>query len=207
LLAQRVARYNGAQLPAAYHMKTVEGFQAATDHQRRVKHALLDFQNRGRPGDIGMLIMGNPGTGKTHLLCGLLRFLTLEGGMNCRYIDSFLLLQQLKAAYDTGGGGASKLMERVCSVDILALDELGKTGTTPWQRETLDHIISRRYDAALTTFINSNHGPRPSTGQDPALKQSLEERVGSRIYSRLMEMCRPLFLDGDDHRVETPSGA
>jgi DNA replication protein DnaC len=78
----------------------------------------------------------------------------------------------------------------------------------------LDQIISRRYDAGLTTFVTSNFGPQSAenltqnnTRSDAQLvkmarHESLNERVGGRIYSRLMEMCKPLVIDGQDMRLE-----
>jgi DNA replication protein DnaC len=213
LLHKRIRRFNDARIPGAYHGKSVEEFQAQTPLQKEVKHWLLAFQKRGQAGDCGILIMGNPGLGKTHLLCGVLRYLVLERGQNCRYIDSFQLLQDLKAAFESGGK-SHRLMEEVSSVDILGMDELGKTRTTGWQREVLDQIISRRYDAGLTTFVTSNFGPQSAenltqnnTRSDAQLvkmarHESLNERVGGRIYSRLMEMCKPLVIDGQDMRLE-----
>ena len=98
-------------------------------------------------------------------------------------------------------------MEEVSSVPILGIDELGKTKPSGWQHEVLDQIISRRYDQGLTTFVTSNYGlsraaKAPSGDRPPELarRETLEERVGSRIYSRLMEMCKPFSLTGRDRR-------
>ncbi|HIA05032.1 MAG TPA: hypothetical protein EYN66_24565 [Myxococcales bacterium] len=212
-LKKRVRRFNQAHIPGAYHGKTVESFQPKTKLQNAVRQWLLAFQKRGKSSDRGILVMGNPGVGKTHLICGVLRYLVLERGQNCRYIDSFQLLQELKASFESGGK-SSKLMEEVASVEILGMDELGKTRTTGWHREVLDQIISRRYDAGLTTFVTSNYGPHSSKSalhdrnQDDsrlvemARNESLRERVGGRIYSRLMEMCQPLVIDGQDMRIQ-----
>jgi len=117
---RRVQRYNDAHLPARYHGKTVEDFVVeATGHQS-VKKWLLDFQKRGQANDPGFLLFGGPGVGKTHLLCGILRFLVMERGLQCRYIDCFQLLAELKATFETGTG-SSALMEDVCNVSILGM--------------------------------------------------------------------------------------
>jgi DNA replication protein DnaC len=210
-LNKRVHRFNRARIPGAYHSKMVESYQAGSPYQKEVKHWLLAFQKRGVPGDRGIMIMGNPGLGKTHLVCGVLRYLVLERGLTCRYIDTFQLLQELKASFETGAG-TNALMEEVSSVDILGMDELGKTRTTGWQREVLDQIISRRYDAGLTTFVTSNYGKHSKKRMSGAAgnqnelislarSESLQERVGPRIYSRLVEMCQPLLIDGEDKRL------
>jgi DNA replication protein DnaC len=203
-LKRRVRLFGRAKIPAAYHDKNVEhpSFSPSTRSQAEAQRRLMKFQARGEPGDAGLLLMGPPGIGKTHLMCGIIRFLTLERGQECRYIDSFHLLEELRATFEARQG-ASALMEAVCSVPILVLDELGKTRTTGWQREVLDQIISRRYSEQLTTFMTSNYGMPAEAGQGGTFEHdNLKDRVGTRIFSRLMEMCEPLALDGADMRLQ-----
>ena len=204
---RRIRQYNAAHLPAAYHDKRIEAFDAKSRNQHAALHEIKRFRDKGAPGDPGLLLVGAPGVGKTHLVTALLRFLVLERGVECRYVDSFQLLEELKATFDAGSG-SSQLMEEVSRVDVLGLDELGKTKPTGWQHQVLDQIISRRYDQGLTTFVISNYalerGRRPGRGANPDplnLRETLEERVGARIFSRLMEMCRPVVIDGDDRRI------
>lgn len=212
-LERRVHLFREARLPAAYHQKTIEGYECESPEQRRVVRWLQEFGRGGAAGARGILMMGNPGIGKTHLLCGTLRFLTLERSIRCRYIDSFQLLEQLRATFGQGGG-SSAIMEQLSNVPILALDELGKTRTSGWQREVLDQIVSRRYDQGLTTFLTANYGPArnpadaPPTGDSERLaelvkKDTLQDRVGVRIYSRLMEMCKPFVMAGPDRRLRS----
>ena len=207
-----VKMFQAAHLPSAYHNKRLEDFDTENETQSAVVRWLQQFQSRGGPGNRGVLIVGEPGVGKTHLICAVLRFLLLERGLRCRYVDSFALLSELKATWEAGTG-SSALMEDVCGVPILGLDELGKTRTTGWQREVLDQIISRRYDSKLTTFVVTNYGLRAATSdKDPApprdgnwkellKRETLDERIGPRIYSRLMEMCRAFYVTGADRRL------
>jgi DNA replication protein DnaC len=201
----------------------VESFEATNAEQRAVKHWLLAFQSGGMPGGRGILMLGNPGIGKTHLLTGILRFLVLERGLDCRYVDAFHLLEQLKATFEAKSG-TSALMSEVTRIPILAIDELGKSRTSGWQAEVLDQIISHRYNQGLTTFATSNFGPRKNGANAPpgrsaggadasskwaqlAQRESLEDRIGARIYSRLMEMCKPFLINGDDRRLRDTSGS
>ena len=207
VVRRRIRLYNNAHLPAAYHDKRIESFDAKSRNQHVALHEIKKFRDKGAPGDSGLLLVGAPGVGKTHLVTALLRFMILERGVECRYVDSFQLLEELKATFDAGSG-SSVLMEEVSRVDVLGLDELGKTKPTGWQHQVLDQIISRRYDQGLTTFVISNYAlerPRGNTrsaNPDPLnLRETLEERVGARIYSRLMEMCRPIIIDGEDRRI------
>ncbi len=216
-LAARVQHFNRAHLPATYHSKRVERFDLADATAAEARKAVLEFQARGKLGDRGLMLIGPPGVGKTHLLCGLLRFLVLERGMTARYVDSFQLLEELRQHFELGKG-ASKLMEEVASVPVLGLDELGKTRATGWQIEVLDQIVSRRYDGGLTTFVVTNYRIRPGEGGDPepqlggrrraevvapkAAEESLQDRVGQRIFSRLVAMCRPMEIVAPDRRLK-----
>src|SRR5258707_212674 len=77
----------------------------------------------------------------------------------------------------------------------------GKGRLSPFELETLDELISRRYNAGRTTLFGTNYSLRPpdrarapyvsSEDLKQAGKESqlLYDRVGDRIYSRLCEMC------------------
>jgi DNA replication protein DnaC len=71
----------------------------------------------------------------------------------------------------------------------------------------LDELISRRYNTGATTLVTTNYldaspvEARPTRGfSAKSVVETLEERIGARIHSRLVEMCEFLTLDGPDHR-------
>ena len=70
----------------------------------------------------------------------------------------------------------------------------------------LDELISKRYNAERTTLFTTNYmieagakGQIPQASNQKGL-ESLQDRVGARIHSRLMEMCDPIRLSGRDFR-------
>jgi len=127
-LHERVALFNAAGLPARYHKKTIEGYQHAGGNQNEVRYALLNYRRTYRAGQRGVLLMGAPGTGKTHLLVALLAYLSLERGYRCRFVDFMTLLSELKDGYNSNRSEA-QLIGPLVRVPILAIDELGKTTT------------------------------------------------------------------------------
>ena len=115
------------------------------------------------------------------------------------------LLGQLRAAYSAGKSDEAILGELV-TVPILAIDEIGKGRLTEWEMSIIDDIISRRYNALKPLLGTTNYQwQRPSGTPVPALasqefKQTLGDRIGSRAYSRLVEISIPLKVHGADYR-------
>ena len=82
------------------------------------------------------------------------------------------------------------------AIPVLAVDELGKNRGTDWETGVLDELISKRYNANRTTLFTTNLTP---VGQ---ARDSLRDRVGERIYSRIVEMCSFELLEGEDYRTK-----
>ena len=95
------------------------------------------------------------------------------------------------------------------------IDELGKGRNTPWEQNILDVIISQRYNDQKTTIFTTNFTQSRSTTlaepvrgkdilpgeNDRETRDTLYDRVGPRIYSRLKEMCDFIDLLGPDRRA------
>ena len=205
----RIGYYNQAQLPARFAQCFIEDLEETHSSQKEIKYALLRHRDEYEPGQPGYLLWGNPGVGKTHLLCGLVGFLTLERGLSSRYVDFMHLLHDLKKGY-AEGRWESELVYPLLEVDVLVIDELGKGRNSEWELAVLDELISARYNAGRTIHGTSNYAPGVSPGSGEStyaegglqIPQSLRDRLGERIFSRLHEMCRHFEVSGPDHRME-----
>lgn len=169
----------------------------------------------------GIWFVGDVGTGKTTLAM-LVSKAALEAG---RSASIYSLPRLLNLIHDGVGGENSllDLLDNLCSVDLLHIDDLGAQYTTPWRLEQLYSIIDARYQAerpivattnlmppelseqlgrrVLTTVSKDGEGDKSE--ERTIMSDDASEVVGKRIVSRLVEICGdPLPLYGADKRQE-----
>ena len=208
-LDRRIERFNNATIPNRYAHCSRSNYENSGEQlapYMAVSGYVMDF-NPGQENE-GLFLYGDVGRGKTHLMVATLRELIFEHGISARFVEFSLLLGDLKASFERGKG-ASKLVDPLYSVDVLAIDEMGKGRGTEWEETVLDELISRRYNALKTILVTSNYAPGKATGTSvPNLAKtnrpplSLVDRVGFRVNSRLAQMCKFVPVRGQDYRAK-----
>lgn len=209
-IPDRVLLFNGAHIPGHYAAASVSGFMMgalkAGDHAKQAALAGVSPWLAGQAAR-GLILHGAVGRGKTHLLVGLLRDLVLKRGQRVRFIEFTRLLSALKAGYTEGRSDAA-VFDDLVAVPILGIDELGKGRLTDWELTVIDELIGRRYNANALTFGTTNFRPGPPSGAAApnaalldAPTQTLGDRVGERVWSRLVEMCDFVEVGGADARA------
>lgn len=215
---KRTALFNQAGVPGKFVHEDFSSYDP-TRH-RTQKNALLrskkfieNYVNiRGRYSQ-GLIFMGAPGLGKTHLAVSVIKELVMRHGVECKFVDFFELLRDIRHGY--GEDISEKdFIDPYVGVQVLVIDELAKGRNTDWELTILDHFISARYNddrkitLVTTNFSDKLENPDPDTENpkiktgltDAFLRYALEERIGARIHSRLMEMCEKVCLTGKDYR-------
>jgi DNA replication protein DnaC len=148
--------------------------------------ATIDHQlDAGR----GLWFMGPPGTGKTTLAM-LVSKAALEAGRTAAIYSLPRLLNEIRHTFD--GGGHNALMDRLASVDLLHIDDVGAERRNDWVLEELYLIVNARYEDKRSMILTTNLLDR----------DELCEQIHARTVSRLTEMCDELPLLGHDHRME-----
>jgi DNA replication protein DnaC len=127
----------------------------------------------------GIWLMGDVGTGKTTLAM-LISRLALEAGHTVAIYSLPRLLSRIRRTYDAEAGEQSYLefFERLTSVDLLHLDDLGAEKSSDWVLEQLYAIVNDRYETQRSIVVTTNL-------QEPELR----EQIGERTVSRLAEIC------------------
>ena len=146
--------------------------------------------------DEGFLFMGRCGVGKTHLAVSIILELINRKGVPCIFYDFRDLLAEIRSTYNVHSSlSESAVLAPVLEKEVLVLDELGAQQVTEWMRDTLTYIINQRYNEKRITIITSNWMDEAEDEED-----TLTERIGYRLRSRLYEMCQVLEIVGDDYR-------
>jgi DNA replication protein DnaC len=166
----------------------------------------------------GLLLIGSVGVGKTHLAVAILQGLIAKG-VSCLFCESGSLLKQIQDSYNPISKTSElRVLAPVYQAEVLVLDELGATIPTDWVRDTMYQIINKRYNDKKLTIFTTNyldvprteHKPEPEIasrsfskkGSSERIREmtTLEERIGTRLRSRLYEMCNAVVIEGEDYR-------
>jgi DNA replication protein DnaC len=209
----REATLREAGIPPRFARCTLDNFKTAGlgEDVRSALQASRGFVKRF-PMKKGLLFMGSPGVGKTHLAAAILNRLHETFGLRVRFEDFSELLARIRRSYDPRAEALpheQEILAPVYDAEVLLLDDLGASRLSEWARDMLYLVINTRYTRgrlmlATTNFMDAPpRRARPSskrTPSDPIESDTLEERVGPRIRSRLYEMCMVVRMQGDDYR-------
>lgn len=190
---------------------STEGDQHVFEPARRVAEQFVENYPVEKTG---ILFVGGPGTGKTHLGVSILKRLTTERGIACRFVDYRELLKEIQHTYNPSAQMTELgLLQPIFETEVVMIDELGAIRTSQWVWDTVAHILNRRYSEDRTTIITTNFEDRPervveekergehfSDPERVMRGETLGDRIGGPMWSRLHEMCRKIDMEGPDYR-------
>ena len=153
----------------------------------------------------GLLLIGPIGVGKTHLAVGIMQELIRSKGVPCLFSDYRELLKEIQNSYNPSVQATElEILRPVFEAEVLVLDELGAVKPTEWVWDTVSHILNTRYNNKRTTIITTNFSDQAAgqtSGPRAAREETLGDRIGERMRSRLHEMCKVVEMNGIDFRT------
>lgn len=209
-----------ANIPPMYVSSTFENYDTA-DHDKKTYSlnqakytaekfvAAYPIDTRG----VGLLFTGSIGTGKTHLAISVLRELVVNKGANGVFYHFQDLIKRIQNSFNRSVQATEQqILEPILNAEILVLDELGASKPSDWVFDTIAQILNTRYNERRTTIITTNYPNREASltpgkaltafeeSREALRNETLGDRIGERMRSRLQEMCMVVEMIGPDHR-------
>jgi DNA replication protein DnaC len=200
-MAETNRLFKDADIPEKYKWKFIGDFGRTApdgtvlpyaDEVLRTVYTIVDSEVDSEPKR-GFLLHGNPGTGKTLLGAIMINELILRWAKPGRFLNmSRNYFQRLRDTYSEDSndyGRTLQIVDELCNMPFLMLDDFGVQRGTDWEMEMLYELVDARYADERFTIITTN--------QD---LDEIRKMSDGRIYSRLIEMCYLIPMQGVDYR-------
>jgi len=135
-----------------------------------------------------LVLLGKPGTGKTHLVCALLRRL-LAGRRIKEALFFYTPTLTHQLSYQRGYEDRDALVQQAINTEVLVLDDLGATRIGDFERDHILMILHERHASNKSVLVTTNESTK-----------TLIDLVGERIVSRIQQstLC---IVEGPDNRA------
>jgi len=201
-------RLRAARIPPRYRHCNLEDYHPENESQQKAQKFCQRFIDQFPLVEGGLLFTGNCGVGKTHLAIAILAKLIEEKGVYGLFYDFRDLLREIQHSWNPVSQSSEiEVLRPVLETELLVLDELGANKPTAWVQDTMTHIINSRYNEKRITIFTSNFPDEQDDSRSDRhaelvsrREETLTDRVGVRLRSRLYEMCKLVEIRGDDFR-------
>lgn len=177
---------------------TFDAYKTSADVPEQVKAKMVceRFAERlaqrvveGSNSGIGLLMQGEPGTGKTHLAMAVLN--RLRGTFPGYYITAGDFFDFMRRK-DDGDNTYGRRMQNFSFVSVLVIDEIGRSSLTDFERKTLRDLYERRFGSGLPTILITNLD-----------SDELSLALDATFTSRLNKYAYQLLFLWEDYRRKT----
>ena len=135
----------------------------------------------------GLLFFGPVGTGKTFYAACIANVL-LDKGYPVLMLDFDRIRNTLQSSFD----GRQEYLDSFHRCPLLILDDLGMESKSEYMQEIVFSVVDARYKAGLPLIVTTN-----LTSEQLKNPKDITQQ---RIYSRILEMCLPIKVEGNDKR-------
>lgn len=191
--------FRRSSIPLRFLDRTLESYKAANDGQRRaLRIATRYVESFAESANVGpsMVLAGKPGTGKTHIACGIANAL-IHMGKPVLFMTVLQALRHIKETYRKDSTRTEeKAMAELLEPDLLILDEVGAQLGSEHEKMLMFEIINERYQNCRSTILISN-----LTGDE------LTDFMGDRVMDRFRENGAVVAFDWASHRGKKDEAA
>ena len=186
-----VRRLRSLNIEPMYFDASLKTFEAGSEEQKRA----LAYSQEMVGNRCGKLVLlGDHGTGKTHLAVGVVR--ELGGALYTMYE----ITTRIRASY-VGGAKETELdiVNELARLPMLAIDEIGRTKGSDAETNWLSFLVDKRHTRGLPLILISNKHTRKSC-KEGGCGGCLENYVSEDVLSRLSEDGHLVNMVGVDYR-------
>lgn len=184
-----------SNIPARFAGCEFSNYVSETPKQQRVLAACqayaAEFSSHLAAGR-GLILVGNPGTGKNHLATAIAKSVKAQHHTVLRVKAT----EFLDAYWSKEFAERDAWMRELAAVHLLILDEVGRSSSTANAQNAFFRLIDARYEAMRPTMVLSNLD-----------RQGLVDVLGEAAYDRLTEAgAQRLTFDWESQRAKTGGG-
>jgi len=171
---------------------TFENADTNTDKDliRKARNYVKHF-DKMRADNIGLILYGGIGSGKTYIACSIANEIISEYSYTVKMRNFAQILNDLqKGGFELD---RNEYINNITNATLLILDDFGIERNTEYALEQVYNVINSRYLKTKPTIITTNLNFKD-------IEKEQEDIMLGRIYSRIIEMCLPLRVTGIDRR-------
>ena len=184
---EKIERYQKSGVPERYLKESLDTYQITNEMQTTAAKAATNFLHAVKCGEFKSLVMiGNAGTGKTHLACAIIR----EAGGKYRTAPD-IVEEMRRAKSFTANDTEADIIDYYGRVKFLVIDEIGRGISATEEKFMIYQLVNARYNTRKPTMLISNLG-----------KSDFLQYIGVAAADRLVESAEILEINGESYRRE-----
>ena len=184
---EKIERYQKSGVPERYFKESLDTYQITNEMQTTAAKVATNFLHAVKCGEFKSLVMiGNAGTGKTHLACAIIR----EAGGKYRTAPD-IVEEMRRAKSFTAAETEADIIDYYGRLKLLVIDEIGRGISATDEKYMIYQIVNARYNTRKPTVLISNLG-----------KSDFLQYIGVAAADRLVESAEILEMNGESYRRE-----